>query len=503
MTVCVAAAFAVALIVAPSAAFAANTGLQAGQGNTVGTTEDNSDLPRGYAYTKQTVTVPMDTYGGMVVAEGKYLIASGRDIRDVVGLKKSNAQVTKSNNYKSQTWILEFSADDQAYYIKNAATGKYLTVYGKKAAQNANVYQAKKLAKPSTSKKKKNSSASKSDGALLQQWGIRGTKTGYALYSMSNKKMWLTINKNGNVVVGRSLTGIQKFWLLRNAGYAYLKTGSYTLSTDRGYMLGLYKAAIKENKQLFALPAAKDLSQIFDITYRSGGYYKIVNVNSGMAVTDAGKIVQRPYGNPKTVKQRKKSTVVYSGDNPAQLWKPQLQADGKVKFINKRTGRALTCGGCSAWNVSPTASGISVTGKKALWKANEKTSPTKYTIMVDLKWHELFVFQKVKSSTQGGPWKLVGNWRVSTGAPGSRTPARDMKVGHHSYNSGIYNCFYWTTLGYTNFHSVLYNSTRSPNRITDGRLGVNISHGCIRMALENAKWIYDHCHHGTTVKTYY
>ena len=38
--------------------------------------------------------------------------------------------------------------------------------------------------------------------------------------------------------------------------------------------------------------------------------------------------------------------------------------------------------------------------------------------------------------------------------------------------------------------------------IKDGRLGINASHGCVRLALSNAKWIYDNIPRGTKVVIY-
>ena len=35
--------------------------------------------------------------------------------------------------------------------------------------------------------------------------------------------------------------------------------------------------------------------------------------------------------------------------------------------------------------------------------------------------------------------------------------------------------------------------------VQDGRLGINASHGCVRLALDNAKWIYDTIPSGTRV----
>jgi lipoprotein-anchoring transpeptidase ErfK/SrfK len=70
-----------------------------------------------------------------------------------------------------------------------------------------------------------------------------------------------------------------------------------------------------------------------------------------------------------------------------------------------------------------------------------------------------------------------------------------------SFGSG-YTCWYWTQFsGNYLFHSVLYNSG-SKTSIQDGRLGINASHGCVRLALADAKWIYDNIPSGTKVVVY-
>ena len=33
----------------------------------------------------------------------------------------------------------------------------------------------------------------------------------------------------------------------------------------------------------------------------------------------------------------------------------------------------------------------------------------------------------------------------------------------------------------------------------DGRLGMHLSHGCVRLDIDNAKWIYDNIPYGTKV----
>jgi len=58
-------------------------------------------------------------------------------------------------------------------------------------------------------------------------------------------------------------------------------------------------------------------------------------------------------------------------------------------------------------------------------------------------------------------------------------------------------CKYYTQI-YGNYlmHSILY---YPDGRIADARLGMNLSHGCVRLATENAKYIYDNIPSGTGI----
>lgn len=38
--------------------------------------------------------------------------------------------------------------------------------------------------------------------------------------------------------------------------------------------------------------------------------------------------------------------------------------------------------------------------------------------------------------------------------------------------------------------------------LKDGRLGINASHGCVRLAIDDAKWIYDNIPSKTKVVVY-
>lgn len=486
-----------ALIAVPSFAFAEGAGLQVGTtaNNTAAANASNAVPKAKYAFTRQTVKMDVDTSKTMVVANGTYYIATSPDTRNVACVKGKNALVKPLGKNKANTWKLTFNKAAQAYYIVNAKTGKYLTISGNKAKKKANVSQTKAIkTKPSSS----------NDGYTLQQWRIMSTSAGYRIYSVANSKLYLTVKK-GNLIVSKYTGRMQKFWLFKNSGKKFLKGGTYTLSNENGKLLSVPGDSITSGKKLALKSNKATLGQVFDVEYRGNGYYRIRNVNSGQYVTASGKkAIQQPLGNKKSVKKHGKKTYVYRGYNKAQVWKAKLQADGTVQFKNRKTRKLLTLNGCTNWKVSPSASGINAIGKKALWKANTRTSKTKWCIVADLTWHELFVFEKVNPRTEGGPWKLYNTWRISSGSRSNWTSTKDNYISHHTFTFGGFNCFYWTHLkGSGFFHSVLYASSSYPNRVTDGRLGMYISHGCMRMKLENAKWIYDNCHSGTAVSRYY
>ena len=50
---------------------------------------------------------------------------------------------------------------------------------------------------------------------------------------------------------------------------------------------------------------------------------------------------------------------------------------------------------------------------------------------------------------------------------------------------------------------MLYDVDSGPYTVQDGRLGMGISHGCVRLALADAKWIYDTIPSGTKVVVYH
>lgn len=131
-------------------------------------------------------------------------------------------------------------------------------------------------------------------------------------------------------------------------------------------------------------------------------------------------------------------------------------------------------------------------------KAQSMVSNTQWLILVDTKKNRVGIYQGSK-----GMWQEKKYWKCTSGKASTPTVkgAYTVKSKGLKFGSG-YTCWYYTQFyGNYLFHSILYNPG-SKTSIQDGRLGINASHGCVRLSLENAKWIYDNIPKGTKVYIY-
>ncbi|WP_211329094.1 L,D-transpeptidase [Parvibacter caecicola] len=70
-----------------------------------------------------------------------------------------------------------------------------------------------------------------------------------------------------------------------------------------------------------------------------------------------------------------------------------------------------------------------------------------------------------------------------------------------SFGDG-YTCWYCTQIkGNYLFHSVS-DLPGSKTKLPDGRLGVANSHGCVRLEIGNAKWMYDNVPYRSKIYIY-
>jgi len=134
-------------------------------------------------------------------------------------------------------------------------------------------------------------------------------------------------------------------------------------------------------------------------------------------------------------------------------------------------------------------------------KAQSYASPTDYLIMVNLATQRTAVFE----GSQGN-WRLMREMIVSTGAPINPTPKGEYYTTVHSRYFNSYGVRAWYATGFIGglylFHSSPYEIDSEPLVCTDPRLGIAASHGCVRMALEDAKWMFDNLPLRTKVVIY-
>lgn len=100
---------------------------------------------------------------------------------------------------------------------------------------------------------------------------------------------------------------------------------------------------------------------------------------------------------------------------------------------------------------------------------------------------------------------IVKQFVCSTGLKGDDTPLGVFKISDRgksfyspSVNEGGY---YWTRIeGDYLFHSVPFDKNYNMEPEEAAKLGTPASHGCVRLALNDAKWIYTHIPRGTVVQ---
>lgn len=130
-------------------------------------------------------------------------------------------------------------------------------------------------------------------------------------------------------------------------------------------------------------------------------------------------------------------------------------------------------------------------------KAQGYYSRTNWLILVDTS----RCITSVYYGSQGN-WGLYKRYVCSTGRAATPTVIGEYEVYGKGYSFGHgYTC-YWYTQFYGDylFHSSPYYV--NSNRIMDATMGVPSSAGCVRLEIQNAKWIYDNIPYGTKVVTY-
>lgn len=129
--------------------------------------------------------------------------------------------------------------------------------------------------------------------------------------------------------------------------------------------------------------------------------------------------------------------------------------------------------------------------------------PEHYRLDVDLTNCVVTVYER---DDEGMYTKVVRQMIMTSGNEENRTPSGTFSIGHMKERFGHFIAFqgdyaqYWTqVVNGVYFHSILYASTNESTMksASYNNLGRNVSHGCIRMYVEDARWIYYNIPAGT------
>lgn len=128
----------------------------------------------------------------------------------------------------------------------------------------------------------------------------------------------------------------------------------------------------------------------------------------------------------------------------------------------------------------------------------DSTSNTDNYILVNLSQQRVYIFYGAIHN-----WKLINTFSCGSGKEATPTVTGHFRVGVKGlhFKSGTSDapvyCKYFSQIsGNYLFHSILYDKY---GNVIDGNLGAVESHGCIRLALKDAKYIYDNVPIGSTV----
>jgi len=174
-------------------------------------------------------------------------------------------------------------------------------------------------------------------------------------------------------------------------------------------------------------------------------------------------------------------------------------ADGAFGAISTRALRYFQRkNGLEETGVADAATQQMLFSAKAM-SAEEYVFP--YKLVVDVSDQRVYVAQWTGSRYEGP----IHTFICATGTKENPTPLGTYQAGGKAsdgkwyYFKEFYCYAQWAyqIVGGILFHS---NTTLKPKgRPSDGGLGHRASHGCIRMKVADAKWIYDNCPQGTTV----
>ncbi len=131
-------------------------------------------------------------------------------------------------------------------------------------------------------------------------------------------------------------------------------------------------------------------------------------------------------------------------------------------------------------------------------------APDTYRIIVDIYWQVVLIYKKDENGAYTVPVRYM---LCSTGSPKlgetrqGTFQMREAKIRFGQFQVSKEWAQYWSLIfSKTYFHSILYNKKRDLNSVQEAAykaLGSKASHGCIRLTVPDARWIFYNICYGT------
>lgn len=464
-----------------------------------------------------------------LLAEGIYTLgasAATNSVLEVSGASQAagaSVQAYASNGTLAQRWRIALVPEaENTYTIQNLGSAKFLTADSAGTVSQRAASGAATGSAAGTSAATGTSAAAGATAASpAQQWTPVITAHGIAFESVAHPGRVLDLTA-GSTANGTRLqlwqangSPAQAFALASTTDA--LPNGTYTLTVaNTNLAIDVANASYASGANVQVFQSNNSGAQKWNVARNADGTYTIVNAASGKALDVAG-------------------GSAYSGANVQQYQPNGSAAQRWIITFDAGGYKIASAAGAGGACVLDVSGGITSNGNAAnggnlqVYQSNNSAAqrftlqPTTYVppmpptqlsmytraqgrfsatnrlIMVDTTNCRVGIF-----SGGMGYWNMDAYWTCSTGKPSTPTVVGEFTVTGKGYSFGEnhgYSCYYYTQFyGDYLIHSIQYYANSF--RVMDGRLGVHVSNGCVRMSIDQAKWIYDNIPYGTKVVTY-
>ena len=151
-------------------------------------------------------------------------------------------------------------------------------------------------------------------------------------------------------------------------------------------------------------------------------------------------------------------------------------------------------------------------GSQVIWPKGYPAAGT-YRLIVDLYWQVVMAYTKDANGEYTVPVRYMLCTTADPKLGTTRTgvwPLKECRLRFGTFAGGDYSAQYWTLIySRTYFHSVVYKGGKGGRKDLNSlyvdkyqklQQGVRDSHGCIRLTVPDARWIWYNCCYGTEVE---